>query len=67
MQTEKVGAYYWVRLERNDQLGAVWQPARFTGVSGDGDGKLTWDFIGLRAEDGHHFATVITVGAEVVR
>jgi len=58
------GKFYWVLVDDSRQAGQEWQPARFTGRSGDGDARLTWDFVGLRSEDGHHFAEVIKIDSE---
>ncbi len=60
-----------------------WMPARYTGKSGDsthareetrGDQIVlvayppdTWDFIGFRSDDGHHFVDVMQVGFEMLR
>jgi len=64
MSEKKKGSYYWVFVSVEGAQ-PEWQPARFTGFSGDGDGVATWDFVGLRSEDGHHFAEVIDVLREV--
>lgn len=60
----------------------VWAPARYTGKSADthmreetrGDYIVaiayspdTWDFIGFRSDDGHHFVDVMEIGEELVR
>lgn len=62
--SKRIGSYYWVYAGAKDAP-KTWQPARFTGVSGDGDGRETWDFVGYRSEDGHHFVEVKDVGYEV--
>lgn len=63
-------------------LAGSWQPARYTGKSADtiaverrtktritivAVSPETWDFIGQRSEDGHHFVDVVEVGDEIVR
>jgi hypothetical protein len=83
MSDLRKGAFYWARVRPNEHLPeSEWQPVRYTGKSADthareetrGDEILivgystdTWDFIGLRSEDGHHFAEVVEVGEEIVR
>lgn len=71
-----VGEFYWIyaSIQQTDsnpcttaRVGEVWnkptwQPARFTGLSGDGDGRDTWDIMGLRSEDGHHFVKIENIG-----
>lgn len=69
------GKFYWVlakvspadstsgRPVDNDDV-PTWQPARYTGKAADSVGE-TWDFIGYRSEDGHHFVEVIEVGKAV--
>lgn len=70
MQELIVGRFYWVNIISSvDQTGLfsdAWQPARYTGRSGDSVGE-TWDFIGLRSEDGHHFVDVVEIGSEIER
>lgn len=62
----KPGSYYWARVRPSEFLPeSEWQPVRYTGRSMGMEGT-TWDFIGLRSEDGHHFASVIQVGPEIV-
>lgn len=70
-ETLRRGGFYWVRVASlapvsPSRPAPSWQPARYTGRTADSVGE-TWDFIGLRSEDGHHFADVIEVGAEIVR
>lgn len=61
------GAFYWARVRPNEHLPeSEWQPVRYTGRSAGSEGE-TWDFIGLRSEDGHHFADVIEVGDPIIR
>lgn len=58
----------------------VWAPARFTGFSADTHAREvliggtihaiayspeTWDFVGFRSDDGHHFVDVMDVGPEI--
>jgi len=59
----EIGKYYWV-LVRSSKKDPEWQPARFTGVAGDGVG-MTWDFIGFNSDVGHHFVEVVEVGRAV--
>ena len=60
----KVGRYYWV-LVQSSKKEPEWQPARFTGVSGDSAGGTTWDFIGFNSDSGHHFVEVKQVGGQI--
>ena len=57
------GRYYWV-LVQSSKKEPEWQPARFTGVSGDSAGA-TWDFIGFNSDSGHHFVEVKQVGGQI--
>lgn len=58
----------------------TWMPAMYTGKSADtvareetrGDEVVlvayspdTWDFIGFRSDDGHHFVDVVQVGPQI--
>lgn len=67
MSELRKGAFYWARVRRAEFLPeSEWQPVRYTGRSAGSEGE-TWDFIGLRTEDGHHFADVVEIGAEIIR
>lgn len=61
-------ALYWVRVRRSIVIDrSRWEPARFTGFSGDSDGPATWDFLGHASADGHHHIEVLEVGQEINR
>jgi len=71
MRELTIGAFYWVRLAIGDERNAEvpkteWQPAKYTGRAADSVGD-TWDFIGQRSDDGHHFVDVLEVGVPVER
>ena len=57
------GRLYWV-LVRSSTKDPEWQPARFTGVAGHGDGA-NWAFIGFNSDVGHHFVEVVDIGPKL--
>jgi len=59
------GKFYWVNVRPNSRPDGEWQPARFTGVSGDSDAAATWDFIGFASANGHHFVEVVEIGGRI--
>ena len=57
------GRFYWV-LVRSSTKDPEWQPARFTGLTGQSAGAK-WDFIGFNSDVGHRFIEVVDVGPEL--
>lgn len=63
----RYGGYYWLKVRSLALRAQEWQPGRFTGMSLDSGGILTWDYIGQRCDDGHHYVEVVEIGEEIVR